>query len=189
MGEGLDKVVEESSASEARISQLEADLKGIKEVLKTVVDEHEAMKKVVTDQKEKILANERHTRGFCLRFNVKNVREADKEDTAKILTSEFAKVGLKDIAIENSHRVGKKRDDGSSRQIIARFHSRPQRNLVLKKRKDLFKNHVQCFEDLCKEDLVEKRKHAERMQELFDEGKKVFFSRGHWFVDGEQWSG
>ena len=96
--------------------------------------EYVALSKAVSLNREKVLANERHTRGFCLRFNVKKVKERVNEDTTAILTSEFQKVGLDDIKIENSHGVGKPRDDGKGRQIIARFHSRTERNLVLKKR-------------------------------------------------------
>ena len=193
--ESLDDVTEENVDLKSKYDQLSKDMKdrddyvaGLTTEMDKMRKQYVALSKAVNHNHDKVLANERHTRGFCLRFNVKKVKERANEDTTAILTSEFQKVGLDDIKIENSHRVGKPRDDGKGRQIIARFHSRPERNLVLKKRKDLFKNDVQCFEDLCKEDLDEKRKYAELMQEKFDSGHKVFFSRGRWHVDGVVWN-
>lgn len=192
--ESLNTVVEENLGLRVKcesisvaMNQQDRYVEGLADELAKLRQAHGDMAKAVKQNREKVLANERHTRGFCLRFNATKLKESPDEDTTEILTSAFVKVGLLNISIENSHRVGKKRDDGKGRQIIARFHSRPERNLVLKKRKELFLNHMQCFEDLCREDLDEKRKYAELMQEKFDHGAKVFFSRGKWFVNGAEY--
>lgn len=133
---------------------------------------------------------ERYTRGFNLRFyNIpEHLSTTQKEDCRGKLNSILEGVGLTNIPIENAHRVGPfNAGNNRPRAIIARFNNRPDRRLVLNKRGALFTAHVPVFEDLCKQDLDAKGKHAEAMKTLHSAGKKTYFSRGKWYVDGREY--
>ena len=130
---------------------------------------------------------ERYTRGFNLRFY--NFPEEDKanqskEDCRGKLQNLFNKVGFPEqIYIENAHRTGKV-VQGKPRAIIARFNNRPHRKMILNKRKEFFNANHPVYEDLTQQDLESKSKHAEKMKDLYNQGKKTYFRRGNWYVDG-----
>ena len=58
-----------------------------------------------------------------------------------------------EAAIENAHRIGPSREDGSPRPIIAKFLYRPERRDILRKKK-LLKNGIYISEDLIPEDSI-----------------------------------
>ena len=78
---------------------------------------------------ERLLALERYSRGFKLKFY--KVPEQTGEDCIATLGKIISKdLKLKPV-IENAHRIGPFRDDGSPRPIIAKFLYRPDWELVL----------------------------------------------------------
>ena len=113
----VNTVVEENISLKDKVERLEEESAQHENFLAGIVNDatdlrarFDSLKALVDKQNDLILANERYTRGFCLRFNIKSVKEKENEDTEKILTDAFSKVGLSNIQIENSHRVGYKVD-------------------------------------------------------------------------------
>ena len=68
--------------------------------------------------------------------------------------------------IENAHRRGARREDGSPRPILAKFLYRPQLVAVIKMKKDL-KNDVRISEDLIWEDREKKKQLRTVMKEAY----------------------
>lgn len=138
---------------------------------------------------DRSLDQERHSRGFNLRFpDFKECitrEDRQKEDCVAKVKAKLASVGLGDVYIENAHRVGPETTtlQDRPRQIIARFLYRPERRLVWMKRKQLWDLGCRMFEDLCKPDLDRKVKYAKDIEKLFKEGKRVWFSRGFYYVN------
>ena len=143
---------------------------------------------VVNKIDNRILEIERYTRGFNCRFyNFQEetiLADRKKEDCRSKLSAKLESVGLTGIAIENAHRVGEFTPGGRPRAIIARFNNRPDRRLVLSKRKELFNANCPVYEDLCKQDLEKKSKHSRVMNALYEQGRRTWFTRGNWYVDG-----
>ena len=102
---------------------------------------------------ERLLALERYSRGFNLRFY--KVPEQTGEDCIVTLGKIISKDLKQKPVIENAHRVGPSRDDGSPRPIIAKFLYRPDRRDILRNKK-LFKNGTYVSEDLIPEDRKRK---------------------------------
>ena len=131
---------------------------------------------------------ERHSRGFNLRFPgipEEPLAERKKEDCITKVAQKLSQVGLGHIQIENAHRTGKDYTDPSKpRAIIARFISRPERRQVLSKKKEMFEKGIKVFEDLVKADRDRKSKYADVIKQQFEAGKKVWFTRGFYYVDG-----
>ena len=153
--------------------------------------------KEATNDRDRIVKLERHSRGRNLRFCL-NTKEDPKENTTELLREELVKVGL-DVHIEHSHRVGRKTasftdenghyHEEKPRQIIACFSERPERLQVLAKRSQLFTNNCKVFEDLCYEDFMKKKKHKDFMNTLYQKGFKVRFTRGCWYVRDQLFDG
>ena len=180
----LNRVVENLKSKEVITEGMLADLTSRLAALEKSKDSQE---KVSVANKERLLNLERHSRGKNLRFCLKEP-ERDQENTTALINTELTKVGLH-VKIENSHRVGKKTDGKGPRQIIACFLERPERFQVMKKRTELFDIGVKVFEDLCHEDFLLKKKHSAYMQTLHDQGKKVRFARGCWWVNKTKFEG
>ena len=143
----------------------------------------------VRADRDRILNLERHSRSRNLRFAIKAVKESDREDTTKILNENLAKHGI-NVKIENSHRVGPRDPTGvKERQIIAAFLERPDRYKVISKRGVLFKAGIAVYDDLCAHDFAIKKKYSAQMKTFFQEGKRVKFQRGSWYVDGQLFVG
>ena len=159
------------------------DLKGHVDSLMSF--KNNSLKENAADR-DRILNLERHSRGRNLRFCLKD-KENDKEDTTQLIQTQLRNVGL-DVHIENSHRIGKK-EGNNPRQIIACFSERPQRYKVLQKRSLLFNAGIMVFEDLCAADFESKRKCKKVMQNFHNEGKKVRFARGFWWINDEKYTG
>ena len=133
---------------------------------------------------------ERYTCGFNLRFyNIPDIVDKTvKEDCRTKLKVILEGLGLTDIPIENAHRVGPFIPANKKpRAIIARFNNRPDRRLVLNKRSAMFTAGFPVFEDLCSQDLLAKGKYSEVMNKLHAEGKRTYFNRGKWYVEGREY--
>ena len=121
---------------------------------------------------ERLFALERYSRGFNLRFY--KVPEQTGEDCIVTLGKIISKDLKQKPVIENAHRVGPSRDDGSPRPIIAKFLYRPDRRDILRNKK-LFKNGTYVSEDLDLKAV---------MQEAYESGKRPKFRNGKLYVDG-----
>ena len=130
---------------------------------------------------ERLFALERYSRGFNLRFY------KVPEQTGKDCIVTLGKIIPKDLkqkpVIENAHRVGPSRDDGSPRPTIAKFLYRPDRCDILRNKK-LFKNGTYVSEDLIPEDRKRKNDLKAVMQEAYKRGKRPKFRNGKLYIDG-----
>ena len=139
--------------------------------------------KILTDD---VTGLQRYTREWGLRFN--NIEENTGENCIKLVEGALAKVNLGHIKIENAHRIGPK-DDNYPRTIAARCLYRPERREVLNNRRKLFEKGIPVFESLCQYDSDQKRRYSDIMNRLFQEGKRVYFSKGNLMVNGQKYAG
>lgn len=175
------------TAKDDEISELKVENAKLSENYHTLEGEVKLIKKELSFQGEEIVNLQRYTREWGLRFN--NVAEKNDENCIKLVESVLVKVGLPHVKIENAHRIGPKPEDGSPRTIAARCYSRPERKEVLYNRKKLFDIGVPTFESLCKFDSDMKKRFGPVMKRLYDEGKRVYFSKGTLIVNGQRYAG
>ena len=180
-------------AKDQEITDLRLENVSIREKFDRLESEFISMKKDVSSQSDELLNLQRYTREWGLRFNnVAETYDANgklNEDCVKIVESFLGKVGLPHVKIENAHRVGPKSEDGSPRTIAARCFSRPQRREVLDNRKKLFDIGIPTFESLCKFDADRKKRYGPVMKRLYDEGKRVYYTKGQVMVNGHKYAG
>ena len=182
----------ENSAAHVHRDAEISDLKDENSGLRTQLGElKETVSKLNTQYDflyDRSLDQERHSMGFNLRFpNIPEctTREArGKEDCISKIKEKLELVGLGHVTIENARRVGgEPPNPDRPRGIIARFLYRPERKLIMNKRKELFLKKIPVFEDLCKPDRDRKAKYAEVIKQHYNAGKKTWFSRGFYYVD------
>ena len=134
--------------------------------------------------RDRLLSLERHSREFNLRFY--NIPESPREDCF----SKLQDILLTDLnfqpEIENAHRIGRLRMEGSPRPIIAKFLYRPERARVQKNRKNL-RSGVWISEDLIWEDQQKKKELREVMKEAYTRGQKPRFQQGTLYIDGQKY--
>ena len=85
--------------------------------------------------------------------------------------------------MQSAHPVGE-----SGNQLIAKFHSRPFRNAVLregKKRLPKEVNALRVAEDLTRMDYELKKKAIQKMKQAYGEGKRSTFKNGKLIVEGK----
>ena len=125
-----------------------------------------------------------HTLAYaCTIRNSYKIREQTDEDCIDILEKIISNDLQQKPVIENAHRVGPLRDDGSPRPIIAKFLYRPERRNILRKKK-LLKNGIYVSEDLIPEDRKRKNDLKAVMQQAFESGKRPKFRNGKLYIDG-----
>ncbi len=208
-------VIEKLDTIISRQEVIDVELKGIKESILGLeksadyhdkqLEEHQALikqkdeqitvinTKLIESDKEKqalsdrLLALERHSRSFNLRFT--GIAENQGEDTFAVLQEAFRRAGLENIRLENVHRLGKSREDKSGRQIIARFISRMDIKVVMRRRNELRSAGVMAFNDLCQTDYMEKKRLAPIMNERYSKKDKVKFQNGKLFINGSVYTG
>ena len=168
------------------------EIKALQEENKALRSELTKFNKEIKEQIEQVfertVEQERHSRSFNLRFpgfkECTSKEDRQKEDSCAKIKAELSKVGLGHVSIENAHRVGSEPvNPDKPRQIIARFLYRPEKKLVWKKRKELWNLDVRIFEDLCKSDKDRKEKYVKQIQDKFNNGDRVWFSRGYYYVN------
>ena len=76
--------------------------------------------------------------------------------------------------IENAHRIGPFKDDGTPRPILAKFLYGPERFRVIKKKRDL-RDGVRVSDDLIWEDRQKKEQLRLVMKDAFEAGKRPRF--------------
>ena len=136
------------------------------------------------------LTLERYTRSYNLRLF--NMVEPVGEKTSDVITKVNAlisEVTGTDIKVEYGHRTGPKRNDGKQRAVIVRIASRQERAVVMGKRAQFFIKGNPIYDDLPFNDLEEKKKHADAMQEKWSAKHKTQFVRGKWYLDGVVYNG
>ena len=124
-------------------------------------------------------------RNATIRENVNFVDQVAELIVQKQLAPEGSSV--EDVAkeIETAHPLKTKG------QMIARFYSRPYRNLVVQQAKQKLnrttgKDGLKLVEDLTRLDFVQKMKAVPLMQKAFEEGKKARFNKGILIIDGKR---
>lgn len=142
--------------------------------------------------------NERRSREYSIR--VKGVPagmvEQSNGDYRGLVAAILVENNLVDTAdieeirteMEIAHPLGPPRME--KQNIIARFYARPVRNQVVraaKGKRDL-KGADRIQEDLTKIDLNLKTKAYPKMQEAFQQGKRVKFQKGKLYIDGRETS-
>ena len=145
----------------------------------------------------KILNIERYTRDFNVRLV--GIEEDPEEDSRDIIAKYISKLNLlgEDMSegdilsrIEIAHRTGKRSKNGRPRHIIARFHSRPIRNRLLRKFREINKITTpplgfHFVEDMPQEDYELKRKARGKMRSAYEQHQKVKFRRGQLIIEGK----
>ena len=84
---------------------------------------------------ERLLSLERYSRDYNLRFY--NIPESTSEDCIAKLRDILENDLQLHPNIENAHRIGPFKDDGTPRPILAKFLYRPERFRVIKKKREL----------------------------------------------------
>ena len=88
-------------------------------------------------------------------------------------------------SIENAHCVGNS-DAGKPRQMIAQFHSRATRRVVMVATRETVANtRLHVIDDLTQKDLETKRRVLPLMEKLYTENKKPRFANGRLFSNGK----
>ena len=105
--------------------------------------------KEVDDTYERLFSLERYSRDFNLRFY--NIPESTVEDCIAKLSDILGNDLQLQPNIENAHRIGPFKDDGTPRPILAKFLFRPERFKVIKKKREL-RDGVRVSDDLIWED-------------------------------------
>ena len=169
--------------------KLQAEIHSYQQELQLCEDKLKRLEDYVSS---KLIEMERHSREYNLRLL--GVKEEKNENCLELLTEQIQKIfpekSVVEIkhTIENAHRTGKAIPN-RDRHIIAKLHSRPIRNEILRKAKiSLNKENqgvIRIIEDLTKTDYELKKKANKQMNEAFKEKKKVRFWKGKLFIDGE----
>ena len=172
---------------DAEVEQLKEDKDKLNKRCDDMRVEFDSFKNDFSLLSDEVINLQRYTREWGLRFN--NIAESPNENCVKLVEGALAKVQLGHVKIENAHRIGPKPDDGSPRTIAARCLYRPERREVLNNRKRLFEMGIPTFESLCKHDSDLKRRYGDVMKKLYNEGKRVYFSKGQVMVNGQKYTG
>lgn len=154
MTEGLSKKVD---ILEGRVFKLEQEKDRMSEVINNLKRENsESKAKLELTRKEntRIESNlndlEQYGRNWNLRiYKVPEAKEGEEEDCGRMAIEVFEEIGVtvRESDIENSHRVGVKKQD-ANRPIIVRFHSRRLRDRVINERRKLKGRPLAIGEDL-----------------------------------------
>ena len=137
--------------------------------------------KEVDDTYERLLSLERYSRDFNLRFY--NIPESTGEDCIAKLSDILGNDLQLQPNIENAHRIGPFKDDGTPRPILAKFLYRPERFKVIKKKRELL-DGVCVSDDLIWEDRQKKKQLRLVMKDAFEAGKRPRFHHGKLYIDG-----
>lgn len=135
----------------------------------------------INDTYERLLSLERYSRDYNLRFY--NIPESTGEDCIAKLRGILENDLQLQPSIENAHRIGPFKDDGTPRPILAKFLYRPERFRVIKKKRDL-SDGVRVSDDLIWEDRQKKKQLRSVMKEAFETGKRPRFHHGKLYIDG-----
>lgn len=194
------KIQRDIASLQSQIKENESSISKLKESLDTKLEVltgqlHEANTRIdqienvitknakeIDDTYERLLSLERYSRDYNLRFY--NIPESTGEDCIAKLRDIIENDLQLQSNIENAHRIGPFKDDGTPRPILAKFLYRPERFRVIKKKRDL-RNGVRVSDDLIWEDRQKKKQLRSVMKEAFEAGKRPRFHHGKLYIDGE----
>ena len=192
--ENLEKVVAENKTDLEEIKEsLEFQDKKVEDIetnqnsLKSTSDQHtkdiDILKATIAKLEGETNSLERYTRTFNLRFlNIPEEADENCRDTLATLFSDH--LAITGDLIENAHRTGMKRETGP-RHVIARFHSRVDRNRVIRAARTADpKPPFMAMDDLTPPDLAEKNRLGPLMKHLHGDGKRPRFHAGRLFSNG-----
>ena len=133
----------------------------------------------IDESNKRLLSLERYT-DYNLRFY--NIPESTGKDCSakqRVILENDLQFHLN---IENAHRIGPFKDDGSPRPISAKFLYYPERCKVIKKKREL-RNGVRVLDDLIWEHRQRKKKLRLVMKDAFEAGKRPRFHHGKLYMD------
>lgn len=140
--------------------------------------------KEIDETYERLLSLERYSRNYNNYLRFYNIPESTGEDCIAKLHDIIENDLQFQPSIENAHRIGPFKDDGTPRPILAKFLYCPERFRVIKKKRDL-RNGVCVLDDLIWEDRQKKKQLRSVMKEAFKAGKRPRFYHGKLYIDGE----
>ena len=193
------KIQRDIASLQSQIKENESSISKLKESLDTKLEVltgqlHEANTRIdqiedvitknakeIDDTYERLLSLERYSRDYNLRFY--NIPESTGEDCIAKLRDIIENDLQLQSNIENAHRIGPFKDDGTLRPILAKFLYCPERFRVIKKKRDL-RNGVRVSVDLIWEDRQKKKQLRSVMKEAFEAGKRPRFHHGKLYIDG-----
>ena len=162
-------------------------MKASVDAMNATVSEMDSLRGGYTELQKKLEHLEPYSRDYNIR--VIGVDEERGEDCMAIVLNYVNLLGLEDAIgeVENAHRTGRKRED-KLRHIIAKLYSRPFKRTLLQTAKSVngkeALNGVRLVEDFIPSDFSTRKKALPLMQKAFEEGKRVLFTKGKLFVDG-----
>ena len=115
-------------------------------------------------------------------FRVIGIPVTTGEDCEKIIKDKVFALfeGSPEISVERCHRDGRGGNDRPP-HILVRCLSYKDKVMIMKQRRRVLENQSYFrVDDLTKQDLMEKKKGAQKASELFQQGTKLHFSGGKW---------
>ena len=137
--------------------------------------------KEIYETYERLLSLERYSRDYNLRFY--NIPESTSEDCIAKLRDILENDLQFHPNIENANRIGRFKDNGTARPILAKFLYPPEWFRVIKKKREL-RNGVRVSDDLIWEDRQKKKKLRLVMKDAFEAAKRRRFHHGKLYIDG-----
>lgn len=182
-----------------KVKQVETENKRLKNRLDNAEKGRKEMEHVLAEQKTMTVEGlndlERHSRGFSIRVKgVKGVKSGDnfRKTVAQVLVAQKLvdtenTTEVADNMIEHAHPIGKKKPGDDRTIIIASLYSRPERNSILSKARQLEydENAPRVVEDMTKIDFRRKMAAYPIMKAAYGKGQKATFRRGQLIVDGK----
>lgn len=161
-----------------RVNELQEKNAALEKKISTLDKQMTSLLRESAEQKAGINKAER----FSRRNNVRLVGKPENtvEDCIQIVQNVLSdKFGITP-RIERAHRDGKP-DADRPRHILFKFLSFRDKVTVMKStRASLANENYFMVDDLTKDDLTEKRRHAQEVSRLYQQGTKLKFSAGKW---------
>ena len=107
----------------------------------------------------------------------------DKEDCGKVVSDILRSKFKMNIQVERAHRDGRRGD--RPRHILVKTLSYQEKVAIMKEaREALREQKYYIVDDMTRKDLESKKKHAKKVQDLYQKGTKLRFYAGQWRGDG-----
>ena len=161
-----------------RVEEVEMREKRNAEKIKSLEEEIKNLRKADAEHNEKINVQER----FSRRNNIRIVGfpTTENENCVEIAKSVMEKAGVPNVKVERAHRDGRENRE-RPRHILVKLSFYADKITALKQQRRLLAQEAFFItDDLTKADLLEKRKFAQQVAQLYREGTKLRFSAGKW---------
>ena len=133
------------------------------------------------DETYERLSPEKYSRDYNLRFY--NIPDSTGKDCIAKLRDIIENDLQLQSNIENAHRIGPFKNDGTPRPILAKVLYCPEWFKVIKEKRDL-RDGVPVLDDLIWEDRQKKKQMRSVMKKAFEAGKRPRFHHGKLYIDG-----